>query len=573
MGIHYFFKWFKSRFLKNMKNMPRGVTFADLDISVDNLMIDMNGVFHNSAQKIYEYGNFKPPQRLLSRRPKKKYNNYKKQERTFKDVCESVENLFNIVGPTKRLILCVDGVAPLAKQHQQRGRRYRSSMDISEDSPFDTASITPGTKFMDYLSKYIDWFIRKKMSEDKNWQGIEVIFSNEKVAQEGEQKLLNYIRFYGDKNESYCINGMDADLIMLALGSHVPKFHIIREDLYDRGNEFFAIDIGETRKDLVKILKWEGCGGVFSEEFSINDFIFLCFIAGNDFLPHVPSLEIIENGIDVIVDVYKNVCSEYGHITKNVEGNLVFNKKSLAVFLGTIGQYEKGLFDEKLSKKKSFFPDLLLEKHVKIIEGKYDLDIESYRAEYNSVNFPDNKSMKEICHSYLEGMQWVLSYYTKAVPSWKWYFPYHYSPFAYDLAKHIETFEVPYYGRTVSSTPFKQLLSVLPPNSARLIPSPLCNFLLNRSSPLKKYCPDDVKIDLSGKKREWEGVVLLPMIDQDVIEKIYFDNICDVDQRELKRNKGGRSFVYFYSHNMSYSFQSYYGDIPECKVRLRIIEL
>ena len=28
-------------------------------------MIDMNGLFHNSAQKVYEYGNFKPKSALF----------------------------------------------------------------------------------------------------------------------------------------------------------------------------------------------------------------------------------------------------------------------------------------------------------------------------------------------------------------------------------------------------------------------------------------------------------------------------------------------------------------------------
>ena len=39
-----------------------------------------------------------------------------------------------------------------------------------------------------FLSKYIDWYIRKRISEDQYWQSIEVVFSNEKSPGEGEHK-------------------------------------------------------------------------------------------------------------------------------------------------------------------------------------------------------------------------------------------------------------------------------------------------------------------------------------------------------------------------------------------------
>jgi 5'-3' exonuclease len=162
MGIKHFFQWFKKHFGQHMHKMKKSQNFESIGVDIDNLMIDMNGVFHNSAQKIYEYGNYKPNPRLLRRNNNRKRNGINEQLKVFQDVCQNIEHLFIITKPRKRLILCVDGPAPLSKQNQQRQRRFRSAMESSDDSGFNSNCITPGTKFMDFLTKYIDWYIRKR---------------------------------------------------------------------------------------------------------------------------------------------------------------------------------------------------------------------------------------------------------------------------------------------------------------------------------------------------------------------------------------------------------------------------
>jgi 5'-3' exoribonuclease 1 len=568
MGIPKLFPWMTRNFSKSVHKMPKDQTFEKMNINVDTLMIDMNGVFHTSAQKIYEYGNNKPSPRLMGKRSLKP-NRQKLQQLTFEDVCKTVEELFQLVSPKKNLILCVDGPAPIAKQNQQRQRRFRSAAESNENAPFDTCSITPGTLFMDYLSKYIDWYIKKRISEDEKWRDIEVIFSNEKSPGEGEHKLINYIRYYGKDDDTYCIHGLDADLIMLSLSTHKPNFYVLREDMYDRTNEFFAVNIGEIRIELAEMLRWDG-DEPFTPELSIDDFVFFCFIVGNDFLPHIPSMEIIEGGIDIMFDVYKQVGQTYGHLTEKVSNKSVICKQALSAFLGTIGQYEQDMLEKKMRKKKSFFVDELLEKHC---DDNYNLKIDEYRAEYLNTLFPDGVSEEQICHEYLEGMQWVLSYYTRGVTNWKWFFPYHYSPFAFHLAKHVLTFRNPRYSKTKANTPFQQLLSVLPPKSAYLIPSPLCNLLTSEESPLRPYCPDKIKIDLSGKRKEWEGITLIPFVDQDVVHKAYLSELNNVKLSDIRRNISGKSFVYKFSSENSYDLRSCHGDIINCKARTSMIDL
>ena len=67
MGVYHFFGWFRKTFPTNINIIKNNQTVNDINISIDNLLIDMNGLFHNSAQKIFQYGNFKSEERLMKR--------------------------------------------------------------------------------------------------------------------------------------------------------------------------------------------------------------------------------------------------------------------------------------------------------------------------------------------------------------------------------------------------------------------------------------------------------------------------------------------------------------------------
>ena len=241
------------------------------------------------------------------------------------------------------------------------------------------------------------------------------------------------------------------------------------------------------------------------------------------------------------------MCLAHGHLTKDN----IFSKKVLKLFLENVSNYEKSVLDNKLRNKRFYFPDELLESCASYNEGVYDLDIERYRTEYNKKCF--DIPIEQVCHKYLEGLQWVLTYYTKNSDfSWGWNYNYYYAPFASDICKYVDSYKQPVYGKSLMYTPFEQLLYILPPTSSDILPKPLNNLLVNKASPLKKFIPDTLEIDLSGKKKEYQGIVLLPRIYFSIIKKTYIDNSKHIDEKEMKRNHPGKIFKYTYDEGTEY---------------------
>ena len=573
MGIKHFFSWYKHRFGEKIEYIYKDDNISKYGKEVDTLLIDMNGIFHNSAQKVYKYGNFKI-KRLIKINPDNLYINHKKkQTEIFEDVCKTIEKQLDVVNPKKRLILCVDGPAPISKQNQQRQRRFRSAYEAPEDQLFDSNCITPGTKFMDFLTKYIDWYIKVQLQSSQKWKDLEVVFSNEKSPGEGEHKIINYIRKYGEEEETYCVSGMDADLIMLSLVTHMPKFYILREDMYINNLEYYLLDIGAARSELVKILRWKSPKYKFDTISCIDDFVFLCFATGNDFLPHIPSIEIIENGIELMIDVYKQACSTHGHITNRNRRGVFFNNESYSVYMEIIGSYEKISLENKLLNRKNFYKDEILEKNSVQKEDKWEVDIEGYLNDYCKESFGEDYDIEEISNMYIEGTQWVMSYYTCGVSNWKWLYKYHYAPPASMLVKAIKKYNNPIYPITTPSTTFQQLLCVLPPKSSELLPYPFNKILKDENSELKEFCPDVLNIDLAGKRQSWEGIVLLPMVDFKKVTDIYSNNFDKVSELDKKRNMMGKTFKYIISPHSEYLFKSYYGNINNCTIRVILFDL
>ena len=74
----------------------------------------------------------------------------------------------------------------------------------------------------------------------------------------------------------------------------------------------------------------------YSLERVIDDLVFLCFFVGNDFIPHMPALDIAEGGLDNMLAQYKLALPTLGgYVTEagQVCGSLSFIPCSSALSL------------------------------------------------------------------------------------------------------------------------------------------------------------------------------------------------------------------------------------------------
>ena len=120
------------------------------------------------------------------------------------------------------------------------------------------------------------------------------------------------------------------------------------------------------------------------------------------------------------------------------------------------------------------------------------LDFPKYRDLFYATKL-DNVEPREVVHSYLDGMKWVLLYYTQGCPTIEWMYRYHYPPFVCDVLEHLQEWPEPSFVKVESHVPFEQLIGVLPPSSFHLLPRPFETLL--RREELQEYFSTQVQID------------------------------------------------------------------------------
>ena len=142
-----------------------------------------------------------------------------------------------------------------------------------------------------------------------------------------------------------------------------------------------------------------------------------------------------------------------------------------------------------------------------------------------------------------------MRYYYDGCPSWKWYYPFHYAPFASDL-RNIERFkkDCDSFDKSEPFGPVEQLMAVLPEDSRHAVPKGSRWLMRDSESPIIDFYPKDVPCDPNGKAMPWLWVVLLPFIDEGRLLDALRPTMAKWTQKELLCNSRGLDDGYVFLH-------------------------
>ena len=666
---------------------------------------------------------------------------------------------------------------------QNNGVVHEDATTMAEKKTWDSNAITPGTPFMDILAASLRYWCAYKVNTDPAWERVKVIISDATVPGEGEHKIMEFIRSQRsspehDPNTRHVIYGLDADLIMLGLATHEPHFRVLREDVFFQESKARTCHICSQKGHIAEACKGEAKQkeGDFGEkdkaltdkpfiwlhvsvlreyleaelnvpqapfrfdlERALDDWVFMCFFVGNDFLPHLPSLDIRENGIDTLIAIWRdNIPLMGGYVTKDGHVDLEraqfildgLAKQEDAIFRrrrqteerrdanakrrkleeqnrsnsqnntqrgrrgspdysgqlnGTIGRAKppsiapvdmplfipgKGILTKEeravthdmvvnrgavqkanaanksaaaalksqllgvhtesstanqaepsaadhtdgSGKNDTFQSDdktttplsASKKRKAELIEdadagtpGRNSPDIsnkpqadfdepppdnvrlweEGYADRYYEQKFKvdpqDIAFRNKVARAYVEGLAWVLLYYFQGCPSWTWYYPHHYAPFAADFVE-LDKMDIKFEKGTPFK-PFEQLMGVLPAASNHAIPEVFRSLMSDEDSEIIDFYPTEFPLDLNGKKFAWQGVALLPFIDEKRLLDAMATRYPLLSADDVARNAMGKDVLIMSNRHPLYeeiatNFYSKRQGSPKYKLNPRISE-
>jgi len=569
MGIPSYFSYI----VKNHRNIIKKLS---KNTKIDYMFLDSNSIIYDCLHKMSN-----------------EYDANKKDEfesNLIKNTIMKIEEYIRIISPSEKVYISFDGVAPVAKLEQQRTRRHKSLLEVKLNKQlnpkyvesWDKISITPGTNFMCLLNKSVcDHFTganttttttTTNANTNTNSTSYYIVSGSNEVG-EGEHKIFKYMRDnrLKLKNKPMVVYGLDADLIMLGL-NHLDvsnQIYLFREtpefiksiDSSLIPNENYMIYLNELSRGIESNMKtaMKSQATVASSATHapathapathapathapatqstnvIKDYMFLCFLLGNDFLPHFPSVNIRTYGIEILMNAYKQVL---GNSTKTIICDNKIKWSNLSKVINVLAENEKDNFIrehnnrqrlskrsyqcstyEEQMKKYNMLPITNVEKELYIDPTNYGWERRYYDTLLHCNNYKYN--VKKICINYLEGIEWTFNYYSGNDIDWNWKYNYHYPPLLRDLNRYIPHWN---YDILNIETPtndineYIQLAYVLPKEKLSYLPSKYHYILLKEFG---DYYLEEYDMEWSYCKYMWEAHPNLPQLSVKKIKSLF----------------------------------------------------
>jgi len=570
MGVpNFFLKIIQNKYYKNVHS---GVKNGSL--SCDYFFLDYNGIVY----KAYD--------RIKKTIESKNLSKNEIEDIIIAEVIRYTKYLIcDVVKPKLLTYIALDGPAPRAKMVQQRSRRYigyyeknlmkkeklRLKLIDNNSNEWDkSANISPGTEFMAKLSNALLEVIKAKGFTIHS-PNMKIVLSDGNVPGEGEHKFMPVIKDMINKktyeNMNIYIYGSDADLIILSMASHKNNIHIIREvqetrDLMKNyeSYEFLQLNIDNLSNafnhDLTRVFK----DHTFDRLRILNDYVFLTFLVGNDFVISMPFLKIRNEGLKLLIAIYHDIkLNHTDYLVNNNKININFFKElmfeiskkedfAMKEQQREINKLLNGYKDSRRidqeSKMTPFEIYASRYSHLQVCSSDHPL-FEEYHNEFKKINYEQEynvwkdeyyryylnadinnkeeylKIRNEIVTNYLESLMFNLNYYFYGVPSWRWHYEYRISPLISDICYVLENNIVDMNKITFEKdepyTPFQQLMLILPPQMADLVPSVLRPIMIDDKLLCTQFYPIDFKLDVVNRIKTIYSEAILPEIDEELL--------------------------------------------------------
>ncbi|CAE7726055.1 XRN2 [Symbiodinium sp. CCMP2592] len=313
MGVPGFYRWAVRR-VPHLRAKSTGPPYE-----FDNLYLDFNGVVHTCVND---------------------WTLQEQEDHLFQLIEAQLAVLLSLVTPKVLLYVALDGVAPRAKMNQQRSRRFRKAQETDADGidavidVFDRNAITPGTPFMQRLSDRLRHWAASQVAVP-DLQGLSIVISCDRDPGEGEHKIMEVIRNHPEHTHCLCSN--DADLVFLGLVCESEHVYLLRtKPNYEKR---VRTDTGPSQEapdsDALPLPAAEpaaepaasAAAGPMAEDYEmlsivalrawlssqfpdclpnrlLADFVAMCCLVGNDFLPHIAAVDIYDGGLDKLLAAY-----------------------------------------------------------------------------------------------------------------------------------------------------------------------------------------------------------------------------------------------------------------------------
>ena len=507
-----------------------------------------------------------------------------------------------------KLFIAIDGVPPRAKMEQQRVRRYHSGIRKREqlrlfdkfsepteecriNRHIDTNMITPGTQFMDKLSRAIEVYIT---NSPELFKYIEVHFTDWRVPGEGEHKILAHLKetvsIASSPDVANVIYGLDGDLIMLALASQLENIYLLREAyeygdyaFIHKGYPYLYLDIAFLKQALM-----EDCSEMISQPLVslsnnvinriIDDYICLMMILGNDFMPKIKWMSIKQDGHHILLETYFQLFNGNDELDREKERQFLYNRTTgkinrilLSDIFRIIATRENNLarkFFKGRAKPRVYLPKELteyerqikkmeftplrftkVEKEITPIDEKGKWRNNYYKVCHNiNPELPSfNENKKRIVEAYLQTFLWNIKYYLHGYMSCDWdhYYPYEYSPTITDIAEYLEANNINQSIKLSSSAPkplkpLELLTVVLPIRNRELMPVELSKKMFQYGRGI--FFPEKYELNMCLHTRYYECTPVIPPVNINLIR--HLSSGCKLNLREQGLNSDGEHKIF-----------------------------